>query len=104
MPTKVFTLTGGGCPFGKGCEIDSPACRQCQWFFRRGTYTFIWCLHPKQERADEKAKSKLPENKKTATRKPVSPKQRANKRANEKDKQIKIGATPKKRGRPKKAK
>ncbi len=74
MPTKVFTLTGGGCPFGKGCEIDSPACRQCQWFYRKGTYTFIWCLHPKQERANEKAK------------------------------QIKIGTTPKKRGRPKKAK
>ncbi len=87
------------CPY-TGNPIDSPACRQCQWFFRTGTYTFIWCSHPEQEKAKEKAKSKLPANKKTATRKPVSPKQKAKGNS----KQIKIGTTPKKRGRPKKAK
>ena len=37
---------GGNCPFGKGCEIDSPSCRKCQWFYRTGTGTFFWCNHP----------------------------------------------------------
>lgn len=46
MPTKVFTLMGGGCPFGKGCEIDSPSCRKCEHFYRAGTGTFFWCNHP----------------------------------------------------------
>lgn len=91
------------CPY-TGNAIDSPVCRQCQWFFRSGTYTFIWCSHPVQERADKRAQSKLPEDKKTATRKPVRHNKRANKKAKGNSKQIKTNTTPKKRGRPKKAK
>jgi len=87
------------CPY-TGNPIDSPACRQCQWFFRSGTYTFIWCSHPVQEKAKETTKSKLPASKKTATRKPVRPKQKAKGNS----KQIKTDTTPKKRGCPKKAK
>lgn len=50
---------GGGCPFGKGCEIDSPSCRKCQWFYRTGTGTFFWCRHP--ERANEMTTTKAAE-------------------------------------------
>lgn len=53
MPTKVFTLMGGGCPFGQGCEIDSPSCRKCQWFYRTGTGTFFWCNHPIEQKPAE---------------------------------------------------
>ena len=60
MPTKVFTLMGGGCPFGKGCEIDSPSCRKCQWFYRTGTGTFFWCNHPIEQKPAEIAQ-KAPE-------------------------------------------
>lgn len=45
---------GGGCPFGKGCEVDTPACRRCEFFYRAGTGTFFWCRHP-DERAKEQA-------------------------------------------------
>lgn len=55
MPTKVFTLMGGGCPFGKGCEIDSPSCRKCEWFYRIGTGTFFWCNHPIEREKPEMA-------------------------------------------------
>lgn len=89
----------GNCPY-TGNPVDSPPCRQCQWFFRSGTYTFIWCSHPVQENAKETTKSKLPTSKKTATRKPVRPKQKTKGNS----KQIKTDTTPKKRGRPKKAK
>ena len=51
---------GGGCPFGKGCEIDSPSCRKCQWFYRTGTGTFFWCNHPIEEKPAEIAQ-KAPE-------------------------------------------
>lgn len=60
MPTKVFTLMGGGCPFGQGCEIDSPSCRKCQWFYRTGTGTFFWCNHPIEQKPAEIAQ-KAPE-------------------------------------------
>ena len=60
MPTKVFTLMGGGCPFGKGCEIDSPSCRKCQWFYRTGTGTFFWCNHPIEQKPAKIAR-KAPE-------------------------------------------
>lgn len=83
------------CPY-TGNPIDSPPCRQCQWFFRSGTYTFIWCSHP----APEKAKNHITVTLKTAIRKPVRSKQRAKGNS----KQIKTDTTPKKRGRPKKAK
>lgn len=46
MPTKIFTVMGGQCPFGRGCEIDSATCRKCEWFYRIGTATFFWCNHP----------------------------------------------------------
>ena len=46
MPTKIFTILGGGCPFGRGCDIDSPSCRKCEHFYRTGTGTFFWCKHP----------------------------------------------------------
>lgn len=87
------------CPY-TGNAIDSTACRQCQWFFRSGTYTFIWCSHPVQEKTNEKAKNHITVTLKTATRKPVRPKQKAKGNS----KQIKTDTTPKKRGRPKKAK
>ena len=60
MPTKVFTLMGGGCPFGKECEIDSPSCRNCQWFYRAGTGTFFWCNYPIEQNPAEIAR-KAPE-------------------------------------------
>lgn len=87
------------CPY-TGNAIDSPVCRQCQWFFRPGTYTFIWCSHPVQEKAKETAKNHITVTLKTATCKPVRPKQKAKGNS----KQIKTDTTPKKRGRPKKAK
>ena len=46
MPTKVFTVLGGKCPFGENHTIDSPACRQCKHYWRMGTHTFFWCNHP----------------------------------------------------------
>lgn len=51
---------GGNCPFGKGCEIDSPSCRKCQWFYRTGTGTFFWCNHPIEQKPAEIAQ-KAPE-------------------------------------------
>ena len=60
MPTKVFTLMGGSCPFGKGCAIDSPSCRQCPHFYRTGTGTFFWCKHPDGQKRVEIAQ-KAPE-------------------------------------------
>lgn len=51
---------GGGCPFGKGCEIDSQSCRKCQWFYRTGTGTFFWCNHPIEQKPAEIAQ-KSPE-------------------------------------------
>lgn len=51
---------GGNCPFGKGCEIDSPSCRKCQWFYRTGTGTFFWCNHPIKQKPAEIAQ-KAPE-------------------------------------------
>lgn len=65
MPTKIFTTISGPCPFGKKNDIDSPACRSCEHFYRTGTGTFFWCnagpsepvpnmvqeiLHPKPKR------------------------------------------------------
>lgn len=95
---KMFKYTGD-CPY-TGNAIDSVQCRQCEWFFRPGTYTFIWCSHPVPERAEEKANGKLPASKKTAIGKPARPKRKINGNP----KQIKPATTPKKRGRPKKAK
>lgn len=51
---------GGGCPFGKECEIDSLSCRKCQWFYRTGTGTFFWCKHPIEQKPAEIAR-KAPE-------------------------------------------
>lgn len=80
MPTKVFTVMGGVCPFGNGCEIDSQGCRKCQWFYRAGTGTFFWCNHPIEQKQDKIAR-KAPEIAQTkhkrgrppgkATKKPV---------------------------------
>lgn len=46
MPVKIFTLSGGLCPYGRGCNIESEKCRQCEHFYRTGTGTFFWCNHP----------------------------------------------------------
>lgn len=43
MPTKIFTTIEQVCPFGKGCDIDSLACRNCPDYFRVGTGMFFWC-------------------------------------------------------------
>ena len=51
---------GGGCPFGKGCEIDSPSCRKCEHFYRAGTGTFFWCNHPIEQKP-AKIERKSPE-------------------------------------------
>ena len=50
MPTKIFTILGGDCPFGRKCAIDSPSCRQCPHFYRAGTGTFFWCNHPIEQK------------------------------------------------------
>ena len=60
MPTKIFTILGGGCPFGRGCDIDSPSCRKCEHFYRTGTGTFFWCKHPDGQKRVEIAQ-KAPE-------------------------------------------
>jgi len=60
MPTKVFTLMGGKCPFGKGCDIVTESCRKCEWYYRAGTGTFFWCRYP-IEREPEKIERKAPE-------------------------------------------
>lgn len=60
MPTKVFTLMGGKCPFGKGCDIDTESCRKCEWYYRAGTGTFFWCRHP-IEQEPAKIARKAPE-------------------------------------------
>lgn len=46
MPTKIFSILGGSCPFGKGIEIDSAKCRNCEYYYRAGTGTFFWCRNP----------------------------------------------------------
>lgn len=91
MPTKVFTLMGGGCPFGQGCEIDSPSCRKCQWFYRTGTGTFFWCNNPdpKSEESVLKSGESVPKTTKNVPE--------IRKRVN---KTTKSGTEPKKRGRP----
>ena len=53
MPTKIFTILGGDCPFGRKCAIDSPSCRQCPHFYRAGTATFFWCKHPDAQKPAE---------------------------------------------------
>lgn len=42
---------GGDCPFGRGCELDSLRCRQCQHYYRAGTGTFFWCNHPIEQKS-----------------------------------------------------
>jgi len=59
MLTKMFKGMGG-CPFTKN-TIDSPGCRQCQYFFRVGTETFIWCKH---EPLPPEPKKPIPERRK----------------------------------------
>lgn len=59
MPTKVFTILGGKCPY-RGCDFDSQTCRTCQYFYRTGTATFFWCNHPIEAEAAPKPK-KTPE-------------------------------------------
>lgn len=79
MPTKVFTLMGGKCPFGKGCDIDTESCRKCEWYYRAGTGTFFWCRHPIEESKEhirEVTKMVQPKRKRgrppgKATKKPV---------------------------------
>ena len=53
MPSKVFTVLGGDCPFGRKCAIDSPSCRQCPHYYRTGTGTFFWCNHPIEQKPAE---------------------------------------------------
>lgn len=48
-------MMGGGCPFGKGCEVDTPACRRCEFFYRAGTETFFWCRHPYEKAKEQSA-------------------------------------------------
>ena len=60
MPTKIFTILGGNCPFGRGCDIDSLSCRKCEHFYRTGTGTFFWCKHPDGQKRVEIAQ-KAPE-------------------------------------------
>lgn len=60
------------CPY-TGNTIDSPACRQCKWFFRAGTYTFIWCGHP-DEPAAAPARKKAVSDPQSVRRKPGRPK------------------------------
>lgn len=87
MPTKIFTLLGGQCPFGKGIEIDSQSCRKCGWFYRAGTGTFFWCNHPiespkieqdspKIERITPEIAQKTPKNKRKSPEKEQSTKKR----------------------------
>lgn len=81
MPTKIFTTITTPCPFGKKTDIDSPACRSCEHFYRTGTATFFWCkagseevpnmvqeiLHPKKKRGRPR-KTAIPDK---AKKKPV---------------------------------
>ena len=53
MPTKIFTILGGDCPFGRKCTRDSTQCRQCQYYYRAGTGTFFWCNHPIEQKPAE---------------------------------------------------
>lgn len=53
MPTKIFTILGGDCPFGRKCARDSNQCRQCQYYYRAGTGTFFWCNHPIEQKTAE---------------------------------------------------
>ena len=46
MPIKVFTTLKGQCPFGRGVDVDSAGCRNCQFYYMKGTPTFFWCMHP----------------------------------------------------------
>lgn len=57
MATKVFTVMGGTCPFGKECERDSLRCHQCEYYFRAGTGTFFWCTHPETNKPAEVAQN-----------------------------------------------
>lgn len=94
---KVFK--GCKCPYGGAHDVDSTACRMC-CYYSRNVGTFIWCSHPVDERAKEKAENHITVTQKTATRKPVSTKKKAKGNST----QIKTGTKAKKRGRPRKAK
>ena len=90
------------CPFTKNV-IDSPQCRQCKWFFRAGTYTFIWCQHPDEPEivlTPNKAKTERAKQIESLRKKPTR-KKATGKATATKSKGQTIG---KKRGRPKKAK
>lgn len=85
--TKIFTVMGGNCPFGTGCEIDSLSCRKCQWFYRTGTATFFWCSHPIEQKSAEIARKapKIAQPKRKrgrppgkATKKPVKTRKKKN--------------------------
>ena len=92
MPTKIFTILGGDCPFGRKCAIDSPSCRQCPHFYRAGTGTFFWCKHPDAQKPveiehkpveieQEKRKRGRPPGKSNKTRKSTAKKGRTPKKA-----------------------
>ncbi len=76
---------GGNCPFGKGCEIDSPSCRKCEHFYRTGTGTFFWCKHPDAHKpaeiAQPKRKRGRPPGKTAKTKKKTTRKGRTPKKA-----------------------
>ena len=60
MPTKIFTILGGNCPFGRGVEIDSAKCRECSNYYRAGTGTFFWCKHPAKPKPKAEAPKAVP--------------------------------------------
>lgn len=43
---KMF-IGYGKCPF-TGKDIGTVACSNCEWYFKQGTETFIWCKHPEE--------------------------------------------------------
>ena len=101
MPTKIFTIMGGDCPFGRGCEIDSQVCRKCEHYYRAGTGTFFWCKHPDGDKRGQKERKRpaIEQNTRGIERKSPETEQPKRKRGRPPGKSTTAGKTPAKRGR-----
>lgn len=57
---KVFIQ--GKCPHGKGFDVASTQCRQCEYFFSPGSFnsSFVLCRNPKDKVEEKRETVKIP--------------------------------------------
>lgn len=75
MPAKIFKANGGGCPFGRECEVDTPACRTCEHYQIATSRLFFWCKAgntPEQPLTQPKKERKRGRPRKNAQKRPYN--------------------------------